>query len=471
MVNVRRIKFPIFVIICQVVFLVLFGTLVEYDDSAKPNNQDKAHPAAGGIVARMYPMFQDVHVMIFVGFGFLMTYLKRYGYSAVGVNLLIGAFVLQWAIIIRGLLAEHGSKFTISVSDMLTADFAAATVLISFGAVLGKTGPIQLLVMAIIEVVLSQVNEHIGLEMLHVADVGESMFIHAFGAYFGLAVARVLYNDKSDDNPGESTVYHSDLLSMIGTVFLWLYWPSFNGGGVTGDEQHRAVINTYLSLTACTLVTFVVSALIDEKGKFDMVHIQNATLSGGVAVGTAAHMPLNPWGAMLLGAISAVITTIGFKYITPCLASKIKLHDTCGVHNLHGLPGILSAVAGAVMAALSSKEEWGTSLYEIFPEMAASNSTGSVMPGSDRSATVQGGYQMLALVITIAFAIVGGIITGFIMKLPIWDSPEGEKFFDDNHNWNVAEEGFPGLPKSKYESGKSNDDTQINLMSDETKLS
>ena len=52
------------------------------------------------------------------------------------------------------------------------------------------------------------------------------------------------------------------------------------------------------------------------------------------------------------------------------------------------------------------------SLFEIFPEMAASNATGSVMPGSDRSATVQGGYQMLALVITLAIAIVGGIITG-----------------------------------------------------------
>ncbi|XP_063416627.1 ammonium transporter Rh type A-like [Mytilus trossulus] len=472
MVNVRRIKFPIFVIICQVVFLVLFGALVEYDDSAKPDNQDKTvDRAEGGMVPRMYPMFQDVHVMIFVGFGFLMTFLKRYGYSAVGINLLIGAFVIQWAIIIRGLLSDHGGKFTISVTDMLTADFAAATVLISFGAVLGKVGPIQLLVMAIIEVVLSQVNEHIGLEMLHVADVGESMFIHAFGAYFGLAVARVLYNDKSEDNPAEGAVYHSDLLSMIGTVFLWLYWPSFNGGGVTGDEQHRAVINTYLSLTVCTLVTFVISALVDGKGKFDMVHIQNATLAGGVAVGTAAHMPLHPWGAMLLGAVAAVISTVGYKYITPCLSSKIKLHDTCGVHNLHGLPGILAAVAGAVMAALSSKEKWGTSLFEIFPEMAASNATGSVMPGSDRSATVQGGYQMLALVITLAIAIVGGIITGFILKLPIWDSPEGEKFFDDNHNWNVAEEGFPGFPKSKYENGKSNDDTEINLMSDETKLS
>jgi len=33
--------------------------------------------------------FQDVHVMMFIGFGFLMTYLKRYGYSAISFNFLI----------------------------------------------------------------------------------------------------------------------------------------------------------------------------------------------------------------------------------------------------------------------------------------------------------------------------------------------------------------------------------------------
>ena len=50
-----------------------------------------------------FTVFQDVHVMIFVGFGFLMTFLRRYGYSSIGFNLLLAALVLQWATITTGL--------------------------------------------------------------------------------------------------------------------------------------------------------------------------------------------------------------------------------------------------------------------------------------------------------------------------------------------------------------------------------
>ena len=76
-----------------------------------------------------------------------------------------------------------------------------------------------------------------------------------------------------------------------------------------------------------------------------------------------------------------------------------------------------------------------------------------------RSAVAQGGYQIAALIVTLAIAIVGGIITGFIMKLSIWDSPKAELFFDDNHAWNVAEEGFPGFPKKYQHADKKNDNT------------
>lgn len=41
--------------------------------------------------------------MIFVGFAFLMTFLKKYGFSATGFNLFLAALVVQWAIIARGI--------------------------------------------------------------------------------------------------------------------------------------------------------------------------------------------------------------------------------------------------------------------------------------------------------------------------------------------------------------------------------
>lgn len=39
--------------------------------------------------------------MIFVGFAFLMTFLKKYGFSASGFNLFLAALVVQWAVIAR----------------------------------------------------------------------------------------------------------------------------------------------------------------------------------------------------------------------------------------------------------------------------------------------------------------------------------------------------------------------------------
>ena len=62
-------------------------------------------------------MFQDVHVMIFVGFGFLMTFLKKYGHSSVGYNFFISAMAIQWYIIISGCLEHIGkSGFDIDIN-------------------------------------------------------------------------------------------------------------------------------------------------------------------------------------------------------------------------------------------------------------------------------------------------------------------------------------------------------------------
>lgn len=50
--------------------------------------------------------------------------------------------------------------------------------------------------------------------------------------------------------------------------------------------------------------------------KLPQVHIQNATLAGGVAVGTCADMNIGPYGAMLIGLLAGAISTLGFKYLS-----------------------------------------------------------------------------------------------------------------------------------------------------------
>jgi ammonium transporter Rh len=71
-------------------------------------------------------------------------------------------------------------------------DFAAATVLISYGAVIGKVSPAQLIVMTVLELVFYGLNEGLAVSELGYADAGGSILIHIFGAYFGLTVSKMM---------------------------------------------------------------------------------------------------------------------------------------------------------------------------------------------------------------------------------------------------------------------------------------
>ena len=81
-----------------------------------------------------------------------------------------------------------------------------------------------------------------------------------------------------------------------------------------------------------------------------MEHILNATLAGGVAIGAPASIFFNNGASMITGLIAGVISTLCFQYLGPWLEEKYGLYDTCGVHNLHGIPGILGASISAIGA-------------------------------------------------------------------------------------------------------------------------
>ena len=151
--------------------------------------------------------------------------------------------------------------------DALEGGFGAATVLVSFGVVIGKTTPMQLLGICLLEIPLYLVNGYINYNLLGCVDAGGAIMIHTFGAYFGVMVSLVdrkrNYNHPSVDRSNSD--HTSDIFSVLGTLMLLIYWPSFNGvAAPPGEGKHRATFNTYLSICASTMTTFIFSAFLGE---------------------------------------------------------------------------------------------------------------------------------------------------------------------------------------------------------------
>merc|ERR1719238_1052600 len=233
---------------------------------------------------------------------------------------------------------------SVDLYAILNGNFAVAAVLITFGALIGKISPTQVVVLTVIELVCYCANKVYFLtNHLAIADCGGTIIIHLFGAYFGLACSATLGVSKDSDLNGST--YTSDLFSLVGTVFLWLFWPSFVAGALpAGDGQDMAIINTIMALLASTVITFVLTPIFTGEGRLQTVPIQNATLAGGVSIGATANLPLGPFGAVLIGLLAGALSTIGF--CKPVITAE---YDTCGINNLHGMPGLLGGLASAAL--------------------------------------------------------------------------------------------------------------------------
>ena len=435
----------------QAILIVLFATCTEYTAmTAKEENE----------LQNYYPMFQDVHVMIFVGFGMLMTFLHKYGFSSVGLNFFIAAVAIQVAIFMttfwHSVVHDTWHKITLDVKTLIIGDFGAGAVLISFGALLGKVTPLQLLLVCIFELCWYGLNEVIGATVFLAVDMGGSMYVHTFGAYFGLACSRALCPAPKDiNNADNKSSKTSDQFAMIGTVFLWMFWPSFNGALAFNADapgsQQRVVVNTVLALCGCCISAFAASALLRGDKKFDMVDIQNATLAGGVAVGSSADLVIQPWGAVLVGVVAGFVSVAGYVYVSPWLEERFGISDTCGVHNLHGMPGVIGGLGGAISAATATAGMAGydaDQIKAIFsgrgPPPTNDDGTAKYAEDSwmyktyDRSAGKQGAFQFYALLTTLAMATSTGALTGWIVGKAGGGDPG--TMFDDAQYWEVPHE-------------------------------
>ncbi len=432
-----RNNFALIALALQAALVALFATTTAFD---------APHDADAGLLGVRYAMFQDVHVMVLIGFGLLYTLLRRYAWSGVSLNFLITVVSIQVAILSNGYfsLIFHGPKpgavrafVPLSIRSLIDADFSAATVLISFGALIGRVSPTQMLLMAVAETIFASANYAIG-TALGVADAGGSIYIHVFGGAFGLAAALAIGDRAAarahhggEDKLGTSRP--NGTFAMIGTLFLFVFWPSFNAAPLVGAEQQRAIINTVLSICASSLVSFALSRSIHGGKRFDAEHIQNSTLAGGVVMGAAASMITNAGGALAAGAVAGAVSTYGFSFLSARL-KRMGVTDTCGILNLHLMPGLIGGFASAIAAPGSDVA-------------AAAIAAG----GGKVSIASFAGMQAVMTLIGLAFGLASGLVTGRALLFSVAE-PMDEDFYEDAAHFNMPLE-FEENPELKTEVG------------------
>ena len=192
-------------------------------------------------------------------------------------------------------------------------------------------------------------------------------------------------------------------------VVLWVYWPSFVAGATPAGtpDAELQLVQTILSLAGATVTTFALSSFLHEEGKLRPVDVQNATLAGGVSIGILAGTPLTAAGAMLVGSLAGALSTLGFAKITPWLYESIALHDTCGIHNLHGMPSVFGAFLSVAIPS-------------VFPTASAFNPS----------------VQLTGILITFCSAIGTGLATGKVMGC----LTDGTEMGSDAFYWEVADD-------------------------------
>jgi ammonium transporter Rh len=415
-------QFTAVLIIVQIAVLVLLIVYAEHRRGALPGGVPELESRV------QYTDFQDVHIAVIVGFGFLVAFLRRYSFASFAISLLLAAVAIEWAIVIRGMISDDYSstgRFNISLSGLINADFTAAVVLITFGAIIGKVSPIQCLILTLIEVPVSIGNEWLVVRNLRVQDVGGAATVHVFGAIFGIVVSRVILNKAWKNSEDQGSVYHSEVITFIGAAFLWVLWPAFNAVNVVVDARYRAVINSYIALVGSTVAAFLVSQALSNTHRFVVRHIVSASLAGGVALGACANILLTPWSAYAVGTVAGVLAVVGLQKVNPAINRKMNVYDSRGVLSLHGISGIVGVLASAIFLVVAPTGSYPTNTRIL---------------GTDRTTGQQAGMQLLGLLITIAIAALSGAITGVIIKLKVWNQVSPNEYFSDGQFFVVPED-------------------------------
>ena len=375
------------------VFILLFcSTIAIFAQNTASNDLSSV------LQVQQYERAIHIMAMLLIGFGFLMVFIRKYGRSALTATLLLVSITLPLYMSIKGLGIFEAKG---EIEQLILAEFSAASLLIAAGAILGRIKMYQYIILGLLFVPFYILNELIVVsDYFHfvgkVADTGGSIVIHAFGALFGVAAAFSLTSKMDMVIPIDSDAT-SDKYSVLGSMVLWVFWPSFCAALVPVEAIPHTVVNVFLALCGSTLATYIASVLI--RGKVVIGDIANAALAGGVAIGATCDYATHTQ-AMIIGLIAGILSTVGFSILQDKQQKFHKIIDSCGVSNLHGIPGIFGGLAAIAVIH-----------------------------------TLDIGAQLKGIVVTVVIAIVAGLLSGKIISL----FGKIKEIYDDSAEFKDAE--------------------------------
>ena len=410
--------------ITQIIFIFFLANYYYWDDLNKPSQIEKNDEAKISI-QQQYKIFQDINIMIFLGFGFLRTFLKHYTWSSISLTFIGGVLSFEfglfalicWSSIIRGDWYPGIFNF----QYLLDANYCAAATIISMGALFGKLSIAQYFVLIIVETIFSTLNYVLLRQKLEIIDIGGALTVHLFGAIFGGVFAFISFcpaqeRDRIKKSPHLGMNYNSNIFGLFGTLILISYWPSFNTAIIDGNQKYRGIINTYLSIGGSIISTFLMSPIFNHK-KIKIIDILNATFSGGIIIAGCCNIINEFYLCIIFGIISGTLCCFFLFFLSVILKKKghdISGIDTSGILYYHGIPGFLGGIVSTIFVGslknLINGDKKDINLF-IGGILNYSNYELDSLDYDKRA-----GIQFASIFICIIIAGASGLVAGFSIK-------------------------------------------------------
>ena len=153
------------------------------------------------------------------------------------------------------------------------------------------------------------------------------------------ALVAALYLGKRRGYPNNVMQPNNLVMTLIGAGLLWVGWFGFNAGSAIASNlaTARALTVTQMAAASGALTWMIIEVF--QHGKATGLGVASGILAGLVAITPAAGV-VQPSGAFALGALAAV-----FCYSAILIKSKIGYDDSLDAFGVHGVGGIVGALA------------------------------------------------------------------------------------------------------------------------------